>query len=369
MSEEGSTDRYFHAEVTRRVEAGGEEAIFFVRKILKPTRYRILTERDLRTTLILAADFVVASLAPCSAWAAYCRALAQVRMPRHFRKEFASFSRSLAAVLGEVGSRGADAIFRASQHGRHRRMFIAAAEWAARRWRPAIDVQGIDGLKRALERGRGAIVWCNQFTAQNLIGKRALWQAGLRVHQVSVAEHGFSHTRFARRVLNPLLVKRENRYLASRLVFERGDNIQVTRRIATLLKRNEIILMTNNVYSGSSFLEVPLGVSGYLQLATTPLNFAARTGAALFSMSTFETRPFEAYEAIISSEIPLGAAGINQDVHAAMAGAALGVRDHLLVQVGRYPEQYMGWPGRYSSVVHEQDRSGLEARSPPDPAR
>ena len=137
----------------------------------------------------------------------------------------------------------------------------------------------------------------------------------------------------------------------------------------TLLQRLPIILLPYHVYSASSFLGEPLAVSGYLPLAATPLHFAARTGAALFSMSTFETRPFEAYEAIISSEIPLGAAGINQDVHAAMAGAALGVRDHLLVQVGRYPEQYMGWPGRYSSVVHEQDRSGLEARSPPDPAR
>ena len=108
---------------------------------------------------------------------------------------------------------------------------------------------------------------------------------------MSVSEHGFSNSAFARRFLNPLTIRAENRYLKERVVFDRADTFQVTKRISSILKRNGIVLMTNNIYSGATFAETPLGVAGYLQAATTPVNFAARGGAALFMMSTFEIEP------------------------------------------------------------------------------
>ena len=87
-----------------------------------------------------------------------------------------------------------------------------------------------------MRRGRGAIVWCDQFTAQTIIGKRALHEAGIEAHQVSVNSHGISESIFGLRFLNPPLVKVENRFLKSRIVFDRDDAYQVTIRMQKILK-------------------------------------------------------------------------------------------------------------------------------------
>jgi hypothetical protein len=242
-------------------------------------------------------------------------------------------------------------IFRAGQDARHRRLVQLCGELLGSA-RPSIDLIGADGLRRALERGRGAIVWCSQLTAQNLVGKRALHEAGYECHHVSVAEHGFSNSVAARRLLNPLTVRAENRYLKERVVFDRGDTLGVTRRIAGILKRNGVVLMTNNVYSGSSFAETPFGVRGHQQWATTPVNFALRAGAALFVMSTHEVEPFERYESVVWPELEVpapkdGASGSAWSIAQALIRAG----DCLLADVRRSPEQFMGWGPQAQSVA------------------
>ncbi|TJX31273.1 MAG: hypothetical protein E5W21_30945, partial [Mesorhizobium sp.] len=154
-----------------------------------------------------------------------------------------------------------------------------------------------------LQRGRGAIIWCDQFTAQTVIGKRALHEAGIEAHQVSVNFHGVSDTVFGLRFLNRPLIAVENRFLKGRVIFERGDAYQVTVRMQRMLRENGVVLMTNTTHSGTTFTEVDMGQSGWTQLASTPANFAARGGTALFAMSTFETVPFREYRAVISPEL------------------------------------------------------------------
>ncbi|TGT21704.1 hypothetical protein EN815_34795, partial [Mesorhizobium sp. M4B.F.Ca.ET.172.01.1.1] len=97
-----------------------------------------------------------------------------------------------------------------------RRLLVAAHLVAGWRWTPAIRLEGLEGLREALRKGRGAIIWCDQFTAQTIMGKRALHEAGLDAHQVSAQYHGFSPSQFGFRVINPPLVKVENRFLKSR---------------------------------------------------------------------------------------------------------------------------------------------------------
>ena len=209
----------------------------------------------------------------------------------------------------------------------------------------------MEGLQAALKRGRGAIIWCDQFTAQTIIGKRALHEAGIEAHQVSVNFHGITDTKFGLYVLNPPLVAVENRFLKSRVVFERDDAYQVTVRMQKILKGNGIVLMTNNIHAGSAFTEAGLGESGWIHLASTPANFAARGKTALFAMSTFETIPFCEYRAVISPELLPAAAKPAIAVPGAknmelQAHYILLKRDCVLAALELHPEQMMSWSDR-----------------------
>ncbi|TIO32862.1 MAG: hypothetical protein E5X89_17985 [Mesorhizobium sp.] len=156
----------------------------------------------------------------------------------------------------------------------------------------------------------------------------------------------------------------ENRYLAGRIVFDRDDAYQVTKRISAILKNNGVVLMTNNVYSGSTFVETRLGGSGHAQFATTPLSFAARCGAALFSMSTLEIQPFETYDAMIGAEIQVvrsekpgpGSERPSAKAFSSLASAVLDFRGQFEADLRRCPEQYMLWGRQAHSMVGSSQR-------------
>ncbi|RVD69422.1 hypothetical protein EN751_26120, partial [Mesorhizobium sp. M4A.F.Ca.ET.029.04.2.1] len=123
-------------------------------------------------------------------------------------------------------------------------------------------------------------------------------------------------------------------------------------RMQRMLRENGVVLMTNTTHSGTTFTEVDMGQSGWTQLASTPANFAARGGTALFAMSTFETVPFREYRAVISPELvpaeePISAAtgemaAKNLELQARYI---LLKRDRLLEAMKLYPEQMMVWAG------------------------
>ncbi|CDX13432.1 conserved hypothetical protein [Mesorhizobium sp. ORS 3324] len=347
-----------------RVPERGETVRFFSRKLVRPGKLRRVSNKDLRESLLSCFYLGVAAALPVASWAPICDWVSTLRHRRHFRKDFAHYDVAVRAVLGDdVDTRG---LFRGHLAAMHRRRFVPAAHLVSgRRWSPAIRLEGIDGLRQALQRGRGAIVWCDQFTAQTVMGKRALFEAGVEAHQVSVNFHGFSESRFGLRVINPPLVKVENRFLKSRIVFERADAYQVTARIQKTLKENGVVLMTNTIHAGSTFAELAMGERGWTHLASAPANFAVRAGAALFAMATLETEPFREYLAIVSPELRPNAALPTslpaRDVAAKdlvrHAGYILLKRDHLLQAVKLHPEQMMAW----SSAHRLTERQGQAA--------
>jgi hypothetical protein len=356
----------FRTEVIRDVSLPecAESVRFFSRRLLVPGRMRRLSNRDVRETLAAAFYLAVAATVPVRWWAPICGAMSGLRLKRHMRKDLPAYAAATHAVLGD----GIDPVtlFKALHAARHRRRLQLAAHLAAPRWSPAIRLEGIDGLQAALRRGHGAIVWCDQFTAQTIIGKRALHEAGIEAHQVSVAAHGVSETAFGLRFLNPPMVNVENRFLKSRIVFDREDAYQVTVRIQKILKSNGVVLMTNTIHAGTTFAEVALGERGWTHFASAPANFAARGKTALFAMSTFETVPCREYRAVLSSELaPLGpalpaetAAGDGAKNLALQARYILLRRDLLLNAVKQFPEQMMAW-SRHLRLTEAQDSIGV----------
>lgn len=340
-----------------------EPVRFFSRKLVSPAKLRRFSNKDFRESLLFGFYLGVAAILPVAWWAPICRSVSGLRLKRHMRKDFSRYAAATQAVLGK----GIDAkkLFRALLAANHRRRLLLAVHVVRPHWSPTIRLEGLEGLQVALKRGRGAIIWCDQFTAQTIIGKRALHEAGVETHQVSVDFHGISDTTFGLRFLNPPMVRVENRFLKSRVVFERSDAYQVTIRMQKILKDNGVVLMTNNIHAGSTFAEAGMGESGWTHLASAPANFAARAGTALFAMSTFEMVPFRKYRAVISPELRPATA---QPAPAAPTARNMGPknmelqahyillkRDRLLEALKDHPEQMMVW----ASHQRFTERSGV----------
>ncbi|TPN99792.1 hypothetical protein [Mesorhizobium sp. B1-1-5] len=349
-SRQPSSNDIYHTEITADVPVPerDESVRFFSRKVVRPGKLRRFTNRDPREILLSCFYLGVAAMLPVSWWSSICGWASRLRRKRHFRKEFARYDVAVKAVLGDaVDTKG---MFEAQLAAVHRRRLTLAAHLVAGwRWSPAIRLEGLEALQQALRNGRGAIVWCDQFTAQTIMGKRALHEAGVDAHQVSARYHGFSPSKFGLRVINPPLVRLENRFLKSRIVFERTDAYQVTTRIQKVLKANGLVLMTNTVYAGSAFTETAMGERGWTHLASAPANFAARAGAALFHMATIETAPFREYRAIVKelSASPEASASPAKDMTGknlvVQAGFILSKRDRMLETLKLCPEQMMAW--------------------------
>lgn len=353
-SRKPSSASIYHTEIICDVPVPehGESVRFFSRKLVRPGKLRGFSNADLHESLVFCFYLGVAAILPVIWWAPVCRWVSTLRRKRHVRKEFEGYDAAVKAVLGDgIDTRS---LFNDHRAAAHRHRFLVAAHLAGgRRWSPAIRLEGLDGLQTALLRGRGAIIWCDQFTAQTIMGKRALFEARIEAYQVSVNFHGFSESRFGLHVLNRPLFKVENRFLKSRIVFERADAYQVTARIQKLLKENGVVLMTNTTHAGSTFAEAGMGERGWTQFASAPANFSARAGAALFAMSTLETVPFREYRAIVSPELKPGvgqpASRLGRDMAAKnlvmQAGCILLKRDRLLEALKLCPEQMMVWFG------------------------
>ncbi|MBZ9848771.1 hypothetical protein LB565_12345 [Mesorhizobium sp. CA14] len=358
-SRQPSSNDIYHTEIIADVPVPerNESVRFFSRKVTRPGKLRRFTNRDLRESLLSCFYLGVAAMLPVSWWSPICGWVSGLRRKRHFRKDFGRYDIAVRAVLGDAVD--TKSMFEALLAAIHRRRLTLAAHLVAGwRWPPEIRLEGLEALQQALRNGRGAIIWCDQFTAQTIMGKRALHEAGVDTHQVSAQYHGFSPTKFGLRMINPPLVKVENRFLKSRIVFERTDAYQVTTRIQKVLKANGVVLMTNTIYAGSAFTEAAMGERGWTHLASAPANFAARAGAALFHMATIETAPFRQYRAIVrelsaSPEAPASSArdttGKNLVVQ---AGFILSKRDQMLETLKLCPEQMMAW----SSAVRLTER-------------
>lgn len=276
-------------------------------------------------------------------WPDLCARTSRVRSSPEF---FASFSEALGAVL-DTNDIDPRAIFDDYRRRLHERRLAVIREPDGQR---PVDFSyiGKEHLDRSIEAGGGAILWASPFAFQSVPGKRGLWEAGVRASQMSVAEHGFSSTRFGVRSFNSPVVAAENRYLASRIVFERDEVLGAVRQAIKVLKTGGVLIFTNNVHSGRSLVEVPLPRAGYIEMAQTPLSMALKHRVPLHVMTTIERVPFRTYEIRISRDLSaIDAFENTRSLNLRMAEMAMRTRDEVLVAARDAPDQFMGWNAIY----------------------
>jgi lauroyl/myristoyl acyltransferase len=208
-------------------------------------------------------------------------------------------------------------------------------------WRAPISIDNEIALRRGLEAGRGVILWVGHFVFNGLPLKKALGQAGYSVHHLSRPEHGFSSSRYGIKVLNPVRSHIEERYLAQRVMIERGAEHRAIREAHRLLSKGEIISITAGHWEGKRIAYAPIGNAG-LPISIGAPSLANSTGATLLPLFIARDRPTgdAGFRVIVGDPIDCSQANSrDESVRAAVGDFAR----QLVPLVQKYPDQWRGW--------------------------
>jgi lauroyl/myristoyl acyltransferase len=204
-------------------------------------------------------------------------------------------------------------------------------------WKPVIQLVGREYIEAALQNGYGVILWVGYFVGSELVSKIALHQAGLAVHHLSRASHGFSSTRFGLRYLNRIQTAIEERYLAERIVISADNPTQAMLSLAYQLRHNQIVSIT--AHRNSKTPTKVKFLDGYMYLAPGAPLLAHQTKAALLPMLPLRD---ENGNLTVIVEAPLQ---VSSDIpdrkvmeHTAQQYATL-----LEPYVLKFPGQWLGW--------------------------
>lgn len=274
----------------------------------------------------------VAWLVPPASWPAACRRLSSAarrffstedqsaldRARRLRGKDFSGLPNELAAVHIE------------------RTLHLLRHDGPAA-WRPRIELIGAAHIDRALNAGRGAVLWDSHFAFASLISKMGLWNAGYHVSHLSHPRHGLSASQFGMRYLNRVRTRVEERYVDERVVLSDISPAAAMRRLHNRLRDNGLVSIT---VRGSGrdpvtarFLDGPIAV------ATGAPDLAHMSGAALLPVFTVR-RPDGSFGVTVEAPIEVDRDGPRR---AASADAVHAYLHRLERHVVGQPGQWLGW--------------------------
>lgn len=223
-----------------------------------------------------------------------------------------------------------------------RRMFVEDALARTRGlwrhgWRPELRIQGLERLDRALERGRGAILWGLRFASSTAI-KQAFHRIGRPLIHLSRRQHGSPTTsRFGLGVTAPLYCRAENPYLAERIVIPLNRSPRYLQILRARLRDNQTISIFAE-HEGQQNIVAPV-LTAEFPFAMGAPSLAWSEDAALLTVSAHREGPFR-YRIEIGDEIPVRRS-LTRKAFAAEAVAELATRLERLIV--RDPSDWQGW--------------------------
>ena len=205
-------------------------------------------------------------------------------------------------------------------------------------WLCEVELEGSEHLDDALARGTGAILWVASSTSSELVAKQALWNNDYRVAQLSGQGHGYSNSRIGRRVLNPIKLAIENRYIMERITLARSAPGIAVRTLQRRLIANNVVSINVTDNKAGESLKIKV-LSGFIPVGPGAVYLAYRTSAAL--LPVFVVRQASgSYRVIIDRPLEV-------DAKLPMRGALGGTLGHLGKRLHnyalRYPDQWYGW--------------------------
>ena len=290
--------------------------------------------RDGVTGAIISTLTVAAWTLPEARWPAFAERLARFRIAR--RGALSAEERAMIAiVVGRSSADWEDEVYWLKTLGhKYLSWMQVLACHGPGRWRPTPRLVGAEHIDRALEGGRGVVLFTATFAYKDLMAKAAFAAAGYKVSHLSRDTHGFSETRFGKRWLNPIYTSVEERYLQERMVFGGSDTKEVVAKVRDRLKRNGAVTLT--VTPLGRHVAVRPFLSGRIHIATGGLNFACENDTPVLPVFTLR-------EADGGMTTYVGSA-LDQPVGAGRAEKIDAMLDdyvpRLELQVDNYPDQF-----------------------------
>jgi lauroyl/myristoyl acyltransferase len=244
----------------------------------------MVSDRDLKDSLRILVGSILAWLLPERYWYALMRPLAarEVRSATdRTRKRARWLEQSFGNRLDAARRRE---IVIESTANTERRHLYRLRELSPLGWHPSIEVRGEIHVSSALADGHGAILWVSDSSFSSIPTKKGLHRCGLWLHHLSRPGHAFVGSRYAKRVLTPIWLRAENRYLAERIIFTMARSVAVGRRLRKLLKNNSIISITVGA-TAIKTVAVPF-LDSRLSLAAAPAKLALESKARLLPVFT-----------------------------------------------------------------------------------
>jgi hypothetical protein len=211
-------------------------------------------------------------------------------------------------------------------------------------WRAEPSLLGREALDQALERSRGALLWCSPFAGSDLAPKKALDSAGYSLTQLSSPAHPFSATRVGTLMLNPVRLRAINRHLVRRVLVVYGSARPALDELKRVLRANGVVLVTA-AGTGNRSLTFPF-MGGVIDLALGGPLLAFESGAALIPVTTLPDAASGGYRVELGPDLtPPSPLPRDQALHDMVARYV-----QLLEPVVRaHPTQWEGWfhPGTW----------------------
>jgi lauroyl/myristoyl acyltransferase len=298
----------------------------------------VLRPQDLFFLGYLPVMALIAWCAPEASWRGLCAASVRLSGIVAGRRRAKQRARIARLLVDRPLAEHADRIVTGLVTNYHHSRLQILRSHHRRPWRPRILLRGRQHVEDALRAGEGGVLWIAPFTFSDLVTKMALHSAGFAVSHLSRTEHGFSPSRFAVRVLNPIWISAERRYLAERLVISEAGPVPALRTMMRRLRENRLISITVTALPGQRSHSAPF-LNGRLRVAQGAPLLACRTNAALLPVFTVRM-PDGAFATTI--ERPLEVAP-DLDEQAAVQSLVAQYATLLESYALRWPDQYRGW--------------------------
>ncbi len=297
---------------------------------------KLISVSDIRLTLLLPIIFVLSWLIPSRFWPSISRAVL-VRGAAGASDDSVRRGVRFSGLSDELPLSGAD-ISRALQIHRYVSYFQYLRDYRPGGWLCRYDIEGEDRLRSVLGQEKGAILWVAHFVFNGLPLKKILWRAGYRVHHLSRPEHGFSDTRYAIAVLNPIRSRIEERYLVRRIIIKRGSEHIALREALRLVSRGAIVSITAGHWEGRQIAQLPIGEAS-LPISIGAPSLAHATGAPLLPVFIRQNEN-GIFTVGIGNVIACNAFTTRDEAVTASLDA---FSEQLGTEIRRTPDQWRGW--------------------------
>lgn len=191
-----------------------------------------------------------------------------------------------------------------------------------------VSMAGRQHIDRAIDAGRGAILWICPTACSDLIAKMGIAQAGFSVAHLSRPQHGFSNSKFGMAMLNRVRTRVEDRFLRERVPIDDQTGKQAVLALRRIIKSNSIVTITVGAQTKAPQHVALAG--GTIPISAGPARLAGITGAPLLPVFAVRTGDSK-YEVRVEAPINAG----ERDMVSTLQCYA----DFLSSYVNRYPYQ------------------------------